>query len=68
MSNNACIETLNTRGNKMYLVIAKFHDFKGKQVQPCYIAKKYKSLKMAKKFIESQKDHTKFYFEIEQAA
>ncbi len=52
----------------MYQVIAKFHDFKGKQVQPCYIAKTYKSLKRAEAFIHSQRNHTKFYFEIEKVA
>jgi hypothetical protein len=52
----------------MYQVIAKFHEFKGKQIQPCYIAKTYKSLKKAQSFVESQKNHTKFYFEIHEAA
>lgn len=48
----------------MYQVIAKFHDFRNKQIQPCYIAKTYKSKKMAEKFVEEQKNHPKFYFEI----
>lgn len=48
----------------MYQVIAKFHSFKGKPVQPFYFAKTYKNLKNAEKFVESQKNHTKFYFEI----
>lgn len=48
----------------MYQVIAKLHNFRGKHVQPFYIAKEYKSLKLANKFIEKQKNHSKFYFEI----
>lgn len=53
-----------TEENKMYQVIAKFHDFKGKQIQPIYIAKTYKNKKSAEKFVEGQKNHPKFYFEI----
>ena len=52
----------------MYNVIAKWHEFKGKAVQPLYYAKTYKHLKNAEKFVESQKNHPKFYFEIEKAA
>lgn len=48
----------------MYQVIAKFHKFKGQYVQPIYYAKQYKTLKGAEKFLESQKNHSKFYFEI----
>ena len=49
----------------MYQIIAKFHKFKGQHVQPIYYAKKYKTLKGAEKFVESQKNHSKFYFEIQ---
>lgn len=48
----------------MYQVLAKFHDFKDKKVQPFYIAKTYKNKKSAERFAESQKNHPKFYFEI----
>lgn len=59
-------ETKEIKEMKIYQVIAKFHDFKGKEVQPFYIAKTYKNLTNAKKFVEGQKNHTKFYFEIEE--
>ena len=52
----------------MYQVLAKFHDLKGKQVQPFYIARTYKNVKSAEKFMESQKNHPKFYFELHKVA
>lgn len=57
-----------TEDSNMYQVLAKFHDFKDKQIQPFYIAKTYKKRASAIKFVESQKNHTKFYFEIVEAA
>lgn len=52
----------------MYQVIAKFHEEKNNRFQVYYIAKTYKHLKNAEKFVASQKNHPKFYFEIEKVA
>lgn len=48
----------------MYQVIAMFHAFRDAQVKPFYIAKTYKSIRRAETFIQGQKNHPKFYFEI----
>lgn len=51
-----------------YQVIAKMHKFKGEPVQPFFYHKAYKHLKSAQNFIEKNKNHSKFYFEIEEVA
>lgn len=49
----------------MYNVLAFPHSVKkDDRVKPFYLAKTYKRISSAKKFIDGQKNHPRFYFEI----
>lgn len=62
-SNN--IKSLGNNELKMYNVFAYPHTAKkDDRVRPCILAKTYKRISAADKFVEDQKNHPRFYFEI----